>query len=56
MFVLADCRGDSIGIETMGPTDSLSELVAILDDWVSALHDEPPRYCRQVLKPDLNVL
>ena len=31
-FVLADGRGDSIDIEVMGPTDSLSELVEILDD------------------------
>ena len=31
-FVLADGRGDSIDIEAMGPTDSLSELVEILDD------------------------
>jgi hypothetical protein len=32
MFVLADGRGDAIDIETMSPTDSLSELVEILDD------------------------
>ena len=31
-FVLADGRGDSIDIEIMGPTDSLSELMEILDD------------------------
>lgn len=32
MFVLADGRGDAIDIETVGSTDSLSELVEILDD------------------------
>lgn len=32
MFVLADGRGDAIGIEAMGPPDSLPELVEILDD------------------------
>jgi hypothetical protein len=31
-FVLADGRGDSIGIEVMGPTDLLSEFVQVLDD------------------------
>ncbi len=38
-FVLADGRGDSIDIEVVGLTDSLSELVEILDDCVPALHD-----------------
>jgi hypothetical protein len=38
-FVLAYGRGDSIDIEIMGPPDSLSEFVKILDDGVSALHD-----------------
>ncbi len=32
-------RGDSIDIEVMSPTDSLSELVEVFDDGVSALHD-----------------
>ena len=31
-FVLANGRGDSIDIEIVGPTDSLSKLVEILDD------------------------
>jgi hypothetical protein len=32
MFVLTDGRGDAIGIEVMGPTDSFPKLVEILDD------------------------
>jgi hypothetical protein len=32
MFVLADGRGDAIGIEVMGSTDSFPKLVEILDD------------------------
>jgi hypothetical protein len=31
-FVLANGRGDSIDIEIVGPTHSLSKLVEILDD------------------------
>ena len=35
----ANGRGDSIDVEVVGPADSLSELVEILDDGVPALHD-----------------
>jgi hypothetical protein len=38
-LMLANGRGDSVNIEVMGPTDSLSELVEFLDDGVPALHD-----------------
>jgi hypothetical protein len=37
--MLADGRRDSIGVEVVGPTDSLPELVEIFDDWVPTLHD-----------------
>jgi hypothetical protein len=38
-FVCADRRGNTIDIEVVGPPDSLSELVKILDDGVATLHD-----------------
>jgi hypothetical protein len=31
-FPLTERRGDSIDVEVIGPTDSLSDLVEILDD------------------------
>jgi hypothetical protein len=38
--MLANGCGDSIDVEVVGSADALSELVEILDDGVSALHDD----------------
>jgi hypothetical protein len=38
-LMVANGRGDSIDVEIVGPADSLSKLMEILDNGVPALHD-----------------
>jgi hypothetical protein len=39
-LMLANGRGNLVGVEVVGSADLLPELVEILDDGVSALHDD----------------
>ena len=39
LLVLANGRGDSIGVEVVSSTHSLTELVKFFDDGVATLHD-----------------
>jgi len=38
-FVLANGGGDSFSVEVVRATDSFTELVEFVDDWIPAFHD-----------------
>ena len=41
-FVSANCRGDSVSVEVVGPTDAFPEPVQFFDNGVAVLHEVLP--------------
>ena len=41
-FMSANCRGDSVGVEVVGPTDAFPDPMQFFDNGVAALHEVLP--------------